>query len=179
MNHVGRQGCCGWLLVGVLVANGLGCSDDDDDGDDGQGGSAASGTSSTSGAAGLGGLWAPDEVPSCRASEPTDSSAAFTTLAGEHPFTTDTACNVGGVAFTAKEQHRAVVVADARRIDVIPAGSASGLSYTWDGDRDLACKGEYTEYLEIDGHDRYIRLGFVTGKPSFVLFGLCIGDLSP
>jgi hypothetical protein len=167
------------LVVAVLAVIGLGCSADDDD-DGGQGGAAAaSGSPSTSGAGGSGGLGAPDEVPSCRSSEPADASATFTALAGEHPFTTETACNVDGVAFAANEAHRAVVVADARRIDVIPAGMASGLSYTWDGARDLACKGEYTEYLEIDGHGRYIRLGFLTGKPSFVLFGLCIGDLSP
>jgi hypothetical protein len=174
VNHVGRQNWCSWLVAGVLAASGLGCSDDDDGDDGNQGGSAGSGGASSSG-----GLSGPDEVPACRSSEPADPGTTFTTLAGEHPFTTETACNVDGVAFAANEAHRAVVVADARRIDVIPAGMASGLSYTWDGTRDLACKGEYTEYLEIDGHGRYIRLGFVTGKPSFVLFGLCIGDLSP
>ena len=178
MNHVRGHDYRGWLVLGVLAVIGLGCSDDDDERDGGnQAGSAAS-SGTAGGAGGSGGMSGPDEVPACRTGEPADVSTTFTALAGEHAFATDTACDVDGVAFTADERHRAVVVADARRIDVIPAGSASGLSYTWDGARDLACKGEFTEYLELDGHGRYVRVAFLNGKPSVVLFGLCLGDAS-
>jgi hypothetical protein len=178
LNHVGRHDHWGWLLLGVLAVIGPGCSDDDDERDGNHAGSASS-SGVVGGAGGSGGVSGPDEVPACRSSEPADVSATFTRLAGEQAFVTETACDVDGVAFAANERHRAVVVADARRIDVIPAGSATGLSYTWDGARDLACKGEFSEYLEIDGHGRYVRVGFLNGKPSVVLFGLCLGDASP
>ena len=179
MNQIGRHGWCTWLLVCATAATGLGCSDDD--GNDGnQGGSGSSGGSAnTSGAGGYGGRLAPDEVPSCRTGEPVEPSQEFSALQGEHPFTLDAQCSVDGVTFAANEAHRAVVIADAQRIEVIPAGSATGLSYSWDGARDLACKGEYSEYLELDGHGRYVRVAFLNGKPSIVLLGVCLGDASP